>query len=44
MPIVSLSYDCIGSIVLVSKESDILSEVDEKILKIAANFLGKQVQ
>ena len=44
MPIVSLSYDCIGSIVLVSKESEILSEVDEKILKIAANFLGKQVQ
>ena len=44
MPIVCLSYDCIGSIVLVSKESEKLSEVDEKILKIAANFLGKQVQ
>ena len=44
MPIVSSSGDCIGSIVLVSKESDMLSEADERILKIAANFLGKQVQ
>ena len=44
MPIVSSSGDCIGSIVLISKESEMLSEADEKILKIAANFLGKQVQ
>ena len=44
MPIVSSSGDCIGSIVLISKESDIISEADERILKIAANFLGKQVQ
>ena len=44
MPIVSSSGDCIGSIVLISKESEMLSEGDEKILKIAANFLGKQVQ
>lgn len=44
MPIVSSSGDCIGSIVLISKESDVLSEADERILKIAANFLGKQVQ
>ena len=43
-PIVSSSGDCIGSVVLVSKESEMLSEFDEKILKIAANFLGKQVQ
>ena len=44
MPIVSSSGDCIGSIVLISKESEMLSEGDEKILKIAANFLEKQVQ
>ena len=44
MPIVSTSGDCIGSIVLISKEADMLSESDEKILKIASNFLGKQVQ
>lgn len=47
MPIVSSSGDCIGSIILVSKEAkeaEDLTEVEEKILKIAANFLGKQVQ
>ncbi|RDY26647.1 AbrB/MazE/SpoVT family DNA-binding domain-containing protein [Romboutsia weinsteinii] len=44
MPIVSTSGDCIGSISLVTKESETLSENDERILKIAANFLGKQVQ
>ncbi|MEG1310768.1 MAG: stage V sporulation T C-terminal domain-containing protein [Romboutsia sp.] len=44
MPIVSSSGDCIGSITLVSKESKELTEAEEKILKIAANFLGKQVQ
>ena len=44
MPIVSSSGDCIGSITVVSKDSEMISEVDEKILKIAANFLGKQVQ
>ena len=44
MPIVSSSGDCIGSITVVSKDTELLSEVDEKILKIASNFLGKQVQ
>lgn len=44
IPIISSSGDCIGSISLVSKESDDMSEAEEKILKIAANFLGKQVQ
>ncbi len=44
IPIVSSSGDCIGSIAMVSKENEGLSEGDEKILKIAANFLGKQVQ
>lgn len=44
MPIVSTSGDCIGSISLVTKENDTLSDNDERILKIAANFLGKQVQ
>ncbi|MGL6104676.1 stage V sporulation T C-terminal domain-containing protein [Romboutsia sp.] len=44
IPIVSSSGDCIGSISMVCKEAEGLSETDEKILKIAANFLGKQVQ
>lgn len=44
IPIISSSGDCIGSIVLVAKDSEDLSEAEEKILKIAANFLGKQVQ
>lgn len=44
MPIVSTSGDCIGSITLVAKDSESLSDADEKILKIASAFLGKQVQ
>ena len=44
MPIVSTSGDCIGSITVVSKENETLPEGIEKILKIASNFLGKQVQ
>ena len=43
MPIVSSSGDCIGSICLVSKDEGNLNESDEKLLKVAANFLGKQV-
>ncbi|MBT2146811.1 hypothetical protein KK421_12090 [Clostridioides difficile] len=44
MPIISASGDCIGSIVVVSKDKDTIAESEEKSLKIAANFLGKQVQ
>ena len=44
MPIVSSSGDCIGSITVVSKENETLPDGIEKILKIASNFLGKQVQ
>ena len=44
LPIVSASGDCIGSIVLLGKEENEIDESHEKILKIAANFLGKQVQ
>lgn len=44
MPIVSSSGDCIGSIIMVSKDNDAFNESEEKILKIAAKFLGKQVQ
>lgn len=44
MPIISASGDCIGSIVIVSKDKDTIAESEEKSLKIAANFLGKQVQ
>ena len=42
MPIISASGDCIGSIVVVSKDKDTIAESEEKSLKIAANFLGKQ--
>ena len=44
MPIISDSGDCIGSISIVTKENEVFSEDIEKILKIAASFLGKQVQ
>ena len=44
MPIVSTSGDCIGAIILVAKENDNLVDSDEKLLKVAVNFLGKQVQ
>lgn len=44
MPIVSTSGDCIGAIILVAKENDNLTDSDEKLLKVAVNFLGKQVQ
>ena len=44
IPIVSTSGDCRGSICLVSKDASGLNESDEKLLKVAANFLGKQVQ
>lgn len=44
MPIVSSSGDCIGSVIIVSKENETLPEGIEKILKVASNFLGKQVQ
>lgn len=44
IPIISSSGDCVGSICLVSKDTVKLNESDEKILEVAANFLGKQVQ
>lgn len=44
MSIISTSGDCIGSVIFVAKENDILTDSDEKLLKVAANFLGKQVQ
>ncbi|MGL5693534.1 MAG: stage V sporulation T C-terminal domain-containing protein, partial [Peptostreptococcaceae bacterium] len=44
MPIVSVSGDCIGSVTVVSKENETLPEGIEKMIKIASNFLGKQVQ
>jgi AbrB family transcriptional regulator, stage V sporulation protein T len=44
MPIISSAGDCIGSICLVSKESSGLDNSDEKLLKVAAKFLGKHVQ
>lgn len=44
IPIISSSGDCIGAICLVSKKDEVLNKNDEKILKVAANFLGKQVQ
>lgn len=44
IPIVSLSRDCIGCIIMVSKEEKKLTINEENILKIAASFLGKQIQ
>ena len=44
MPIISVSGDCIGSIVIVAKENEKLQEGIDKILKVACSFLGKQVQ
>ena len=44
MPIISDSGDCIGSISAITKENEVFSEDIEKIIKIAASFLGKQVQ
>lgn len=44
MPIISVSGDCIGSIVLVTKENEDFQEGIDKILKVACSFLGKQVQ
>ncbi len=44
MPIISESGDPIGAVLLVSKEGEEIGEGDEKLLKVAAAFLGKQVQ
>lgn len=44
VPIVSDSGDCIGTVVLLAKETDSSLKNEEKSLKTAANFLGKQVQ
>lgn len=44
MPIISVSGDCIGSIVVATKENEEFQDGIEKILKIACSFLGKQVQ
>lgn len=44
IPIISLSGDCIGSIAMISNKDETMSEEDEKILRIAASLLGKQVQ
>ncbi len=43
VPIVSLSGDCIGCIIMISSEEE-LTEKEESILKVGANFLGKQAQ
>jgi len=44
IPIVSLSRDCIGCIVMVSNKEESFTSCEENILKIAAGFLGKQIQ
>lgn len=44
MPIVSISGDCIGSVVIVTKENKTFQEGIDKIIKVACSFLGKQVQ
>lgn len=44
VPIISDSGDSIGSIIFVNKENESITDSDEKIIKVAAGFLGKQVQ
>ncbi len=44
VPILSLSRDCIGCVTIVSEEEGKLGENEENIAKIAAGFLGKQIQ
>lgn len=41
MFIISVFGDCIGLIVVVLKDKDIIVESEEKFLKIVVNFLGK---
>ncbi len=38
MPIISASGDCIGSIVVVSKDKDTIAESEEKSLKLLLTF------
>ncbi|MDR0880516.1 MAG: AbrB/MazE/SpoVT family DNA-binding domain-containing protein [Clostridioides sp.] len=44
VPVISDSGDCIGLIMLISKDNDGALVNEEKSLKVAAHFLGKQVQ
>lgn len=44
MPIISDSGDPIGCVIFVSKENEIIGEGEEKLLRVASGFLGKQVQ
>ncbi|WFD10495.1 stage V sporulation protein T [Tepidibacter hydrothermalis] len=44
MPIISESGDAVGSIIVANKEEGEIAEIDEKLIKVAASFLGKQVQ
>ncbi|SHJ98722.1 stage V sporulation protein T [Tepidibacter formicigenes] len=44
IPIISETGDAVGAVLLVSKDEGEITENDEKLLKVAASFLGKQVQ
>lgn len=43
VPIVSSAKDSIGAMIMVSNKEEALTDKEESILKVAANFLGKQV-
>ncbi|KXZ40600.1 AbrB family transcriptional regulator, stage V sporulation protein T [Alkalithermobacter thermoalcaliphilus JW-YL-7 = DSM 7308] len=44
VPIISTSGDAIGAVIFVNKEKEEIEESDEKLAKVAAGFLGKQIQ
>ncbi len=44
MPIISETGDAVGAIIVANKEEGEIAEIDEKLIKVAASFLGKQVQ
>ncbi|OPJ55084.1 stage V sporulation protein T [Alkalithermobacter paradoxus] len=44
VPIISGSGDPIGAVIFVSKDKEEITEADEKLAKVAAGFLGKQIQ
>ncbi|MDR1773250.1 MAG: AbrB/MazE/SpoVT family DNA-binding domain-containing protein [Clostridioides sp.] len=44
VPIISESGDCIGSIIIIGKDASEQVQSEEKAIKLAAAFLGKQVQ
>ncbi|SHH51878.1 stage V sporulation protein T [Tepidibacter thalassicus] len=44
MPIISESGDSVGAVIFIVKDEGEITETEEKLIKVAASFLGKQVQ